>query len=63
MFKSNLIAGLIGIALLCGFLGILMYWVPAPPLVIIMLLVIAMMIYGFIEDMREIHENAEDQQL
>ena len=60
MFKSNLIAGLIGISLLCGFLGVLMYWVPAPPLVIIMVLVIAMMIYGFLIDLREIRENADD---
>lgn len=63
MFKSNLIAGLIGIALLCGFLGVLVYWVPAPPLIIIMILVIAMMIYGFIDDMREIRENSDDQQV
>lgn len=63
MFKSNLIAGLIGISLLCGFLGVLMYWVPAPPLVIIMLGVIGMMIYGFIDDLREIRENSEDKQV
>lgn len=63
MFKSNLIAGLIGIAMVCGFLGVLITWVPAPPMIIIMLLVLAMMIYSFILDMREIRDNAEDQQL
>lgn len=53
MFKSNLIAGTAGIVLVCGFLGILMAWIKAPPLVIIMLAVIAMMIYDFIKTMRE----------
>lgn len=60
MFKSNLIAGLIGIALLCGFLGILIAWVPAPPLVIIMILVVSMMIYDFILEIREIQRNSGD---
>ena len=60
MFKSNLIAGLIGIAMLCGFLGVLIYWVPAPPMIIIMILVVAMMIYSFLLDLREIRENSDD---
>lgn len=53
MFKSNLVAGIIGIILVCGFLGILMAWIKAPPLIVIMLLVIGMMIYDFIKTMRE----------
>ena len=60
MFKSNLIAGLIGMVLLCSFLGILIAWVPAPPLIIIMILVVSMMVYDFILDMREIRRNSGD---
>lgn len=59
MFKSNLIAGLIGIALLCGFLGVYIYWVPAPPLLVIMLFVVALMAYDFIGSMREIRRNSD----
>lgn len=60
MFKSNLIAGLIGIATVCSFLGLLMYWVPEPAMIIIMLLVIAMMIFSFFKDIREIRNNSEN---
>lgn len=59
MFKSNLIAGLIGIGILCGFLGIYIARVTAPPLIIIMILVIGMMIYDFVLDMREIRRNSD----
>jgi xanthosine utilization system XapX-like protein len=58
MFKSNLIAGLIGIGILCGFLGIYIVRVSAPPLIIIMMLVIGMMIYDFVLDLREIRRNS-----
>ncbi len=44
---STLIAGVIGIAMVCGFLAILLIWVPALPIVIIILMVIAMMVYDF----------------
>ncbi|WP_341702678.1 hypothetical protein [Ferrovibrio sp.] len=53
MLIANLITGLVGIILLCGFLGILMVWIKAPPLVIIMLVVIAMMVFDFIRSMRD----------
>ena len=53
MFKSNLIAGMIGIVLVCVFLGILITWIKAVPIVIIMLGVIAMMIYDFVKTLRE----------
>lgn len=58
MFKSNLIAGLVGIALMCGFLGIMIAWVKALPLIIIWVGVILLMIYGFIKDLQEVRRNA-----
>ncbi|WP_300299270.1 hypothetical protein [Ferrovibrio sp.] len=60
MFKSNLLAGLIGIALMCAFLGIMIAWVKALPLIIIWVGVMLMMIYDFIKTMREIHRNSSN---
>jgi cyanate permease len=45
MFKRNVAAAAIGIFLLCGFLGILMWWIKSPPIIVIMLGVIGMMLY------------------
>lgn len=58
MFKSNLLAGLIGIALMCAFLGIMIAWVKALPLIVIWVGVMLMMIYDFIKTMREIRRNS-----
>lgn len=58
MFKSNLITGLIGIALLCGFLGVYIFWVPAPPLVVVMIFVLALLLFDFVRSMREIRRNS-----
>lgn len=60
MYKSNLLAGLIGIALMCGFLGIMIAWVKALPLIIIWVGVMLMMIYDFIKTMREIRRNSSN---
>lgn len=60
MFKSNLIAGLIGIALMCGFLGVMIAWVKALPLIIIWVAVALMMIYDFVKTMREIRRNSDN---
>lgn len=57
MFVSNLVAGIIGIILFCGFLGIMMAWVKALPLIVIMCIVIAMMLYDFYKSMRDIRNN------
>lgn len=60
MFKSNLLAGLIGIALMCAFLGIMIAWVKAIPLIVIWVGVMLMMIYDFIKTMREIRNNSSN---
>lgn len=60
MFKSNLLAGLIGIALMCAFLGIMIAWVKAIPLIIIWVGVMLMMIYDFIKTIRDIRNNSSN---
>ena len=44
----TLITGIIGIAMLIAFLGVMIWWVPAPPLIIIMAGVVALLIYDFV---------------
>ena len=44
----TLICGIIGIAMLGVFLGIMLWWVPAPPLIIIVLAVLALLVYDFV---------------
>ena len=41
------ISGFIGITLLGAFLGIMVWWVPAPPLIIIIVAVMLMLIYDW----------------
>jgi hypothetical protein len=57
MLGSNLVAGLIGILLVCAFLGVLIAWIKALPIVIIMIATIAAMLYDFITTLREMKEN------
>jgi hypothetical protein len=47
-----LITGLIGIALLTTFLGIMVWWVKALPLIIIIVGVVALVIVDFIQELR-----------
>jgi amino acid transporter len=47
-----LVTGLIGIALLATFLGIMVWWVKAPPLIIIIVGVLALVIYDFVQELR-----------
>lgn len=49
---TNLATGLIGIALVLGFLGIMLLWVPALPLIIIVVLVLGLLITDFIRSLR-----------
>ena len=49
---TNLITGLIGIVGVCTFLGILLWWIKAPPLIIICVLVMALLIYDFYQSLR-----------
>jgi hypothetical protein len=48
----NLITGIIGIAMLMTFLGIMVWWVKAIPLIIIVVGVILLLIYDFVQTLR-----------
>jgi hypothetical protein len=48
----TLISGLIGIAMLTTFLGIMLWWIKALPLIIIVALVLAILIYDFVMTVR-----------
>lgn len=48
---TNLVTGIIGIAGVCAFLGILLWWIKAPPLIIIAGLVVALLVYDFVQSL------------
>jgi hypothetical protein len=48
----NVITGIIGIAMVCGFLGFMLVWVPATPLIIIVIGVMCLLIYDFVQEVR-----------
>jgi hypothetical protein len=49
---AHLIAGVLGIGMLATFLGFMLWWVKAPPLIIIVLVVMALLIYDFVQTLR-----------
>ena len=49
---TNLITGLIGIAGVSVFLGIMLWWIKEVPLIIICVLVVALLIYDFYQSLR-----------
>ena len=49
---TTLITGLIGIALLVTFLGIMVWWVMAPPLIIIVVGVLVLLLIDFVQELR-----------
>jgi hypothetical protein len=49
---AQLIAGVIGIGMLATFLGIMVWWVKAPPLIIIVLCVMALLVWDFVQTLR-----------
>ena len=49
---TNFITGIIGIVLVVGFLGFMLVWVPAPPLIMIVVVVSALLIYDFVQTLR-----------
>jgi hypothetical protein len=53
-----LITGFIGIALLGTFLGIMVWWVKALPLIIIVVGVLALLIYDFVQELRAASKGA-----
>jgi len=52
----TLVSGLIGIAMVGTFLGLMLAWVPAPPLIIIVVLVMLLLIYDFVLALRAENE-------
>lgn len=50
--STGLITGLIGIALVLSFLGILLWWVKVLPLIVITVIVMLMLLYDFVQTMR-----------
>jgi hypothetical protein len=58
MFKSNLVAGIIGIVLVAGFLGTLGWWLKSVPLTIIILGVLGLIVYDVVKALREVNGNA-----
>ena len=49
---NSLITGIIGIAMLVAFLGIMVWWVKALPLIIIVVFVLALLIQDFVQTLR-----------
>jgi hypothetical protein len=49
---TALITGLIGIAMLVAFLGFMVVWVKAIPLIIIVVGVISLLVYDFVQTLR-----------
>jgi hypothetical protein len=46
------ICGAIGIAMYAAFLGFMVWWVKAPPLIIIVAVVTALLLYDFVQTLR-----------
>jgi hypothetical protein len=49
---TNLVTGIFGIAVLCVFLGILLWWIKALPLIIIVFGVVALLLIDFVQSLR-----------
>lgn len=48
----TLITGLVGIAMLLAFLGILVWWIKALPFTIIVVVVVLLVLYDFVRTLR-----------
>jgi hypothetical protein len=49
---TNLVTGIIGIAGVFVFLGIILWWIKELPLIIIVVLVLALLVYDFVLTLR-----------
>jgi hypothetical protein len=49
---TTLITGIVGIAMLATFLGIMLWWVKALPLIIIVVLVLLLLLHDFMQTVR-----------
>jgi hypothetical protein len=54
---TNLITGIIGIAGVVAFLGILLWWIKAVPLIVICVIVMALLTYDFWQSLRSSNGN------
>ncbi len=48
----NLVTGAIGIIMLCAFNAFMLVWVPAPPLIAIVVGVTLLLLYDFVQTLR-----------
>jgi hypothetical protein len=48
----TLVTGIVGIAMLVVFLGLLVWWIKALPLTIIVVVVVLLLIYDFVQTLR-----------
>ena len=49
---TNLVTGLIGISLVLAFVGFMVWWVPALPLIIIVAVVMLLLVIDFVQSLR-----------
>jgi len=49
---AHLISGVIGFGMLAAFLGFMIVWVPAPPLIVIVVLALALLLWDFLRELR-----------
>ena len=49
---AHVISGVVGIGMLAAFLGFMIVWVPAPPLIVIVVLALVLLSYDFIMELR-----------
>jgi hypothetical protein len=54
---TNLVTGIIGIAAVSVFLGILLWWINALPLIIIVAVVLTLLIVDFVQTLRTGNNN------
>jgi hypothetical protein len=59
MFKRNIVAGLVGIVIVGGFLGLLCIWLKAVPLILISAGVMALGIYDLFTSVKDIADARE----
>lgn len=56
MFKSNLVAGIFGLVLVCGFTGFLLFWLKSWPLGIIIVGVALLIVYDLFLSLKETND-------
>jgi hypothetical protein len=49
---TNAVTGIIGLAMVMAFLAFMVIWVPAPPLIIIMVSVMILAVVDFVQSLR-----------